>query len=113
MPDDVLVRACVAMDRMATTLANIMAMHTGVELRWDGDLKEWRADVVQPVVWFGESFLCGRVAGPWTVGPWTIDDGMVRLRASNGEWLWRLTDEWSSAAGVDGPLDLRKAVWPD
>lgn len=94
---------------ISVQIANLLAMHAGVTLSRHDD--GWHCDHVEPIVWFGDAFLStGRGLG---LGPWQIRGGYVRLHATNGEWLWKLTDDYRTESNCEGALTQRRGVWPD
>ncbi|WP_319456892.1 MULTISPECIES: hypothetical protein [unclassified Mycobacterium] len=94
---------------MTTTnvlIAQLVDMHPGVRLALTDD--GWRCDEASHEVWFGEPFLGNDLLGPWTFPP-----GYVRLAATNGTWVWRLTDEWCDGTSLDVPARRCRGLWPD
>lgn len=102
-------RTVVQIHSWATTIAQIMGMHTGVDLRYV-DHQRWECTQAAPEVWFAHIFL-GTLL--WAPEPWARTNGCVKLRVTNGLWIWKLTGETKVIEGVDGPLTMERGVWPD
>lgn len=101
-------RAAVAVQSMGVCLAQVMGMHPEVALEYTN--REWLCTRAAPVVWFGEPFLAAtRLHSPW----WARTGDYIKLTAANGSWVWKLTGETKAVEGIDGPLIMHRAVWPD
>lgn len=105
-------RANRSIGRMVVTVGQIMDMHPGIRLHLTDD--GWHCDEATPSVWFGTPFLWASTCDPLpAIEPWTITAKYVRLDALNGNWIWRLTDQFRDGTNADGQLRYRLGVWPD
>jgi hypothetical protein len=86
----------------------LMGMHPEVHLRYRD--RAWECTQAAPEVWFGGPMLELR---SFDGNPWSRDGDFVKLSATNGSWIWRLTGETIGGENIDGPLEMHRAVWPD
>jgi hypothetical protein len=87
-----------------------MGMHPEVHLRRVE--REWECTQAAPEVWFGQPFLSA-VPGRIETVPWHRAGDYIKLTASNGSWIWKLTGETATGLNIDGPFEICRAVWPD
>lgn len=107
MVETALTRAAATIQSMAVSMAQVMGMHPEVCLRYrPGGI--WECTQAAPEVWFGEPFLASRLDTPWR-----RSGDCVKLTASNGSWIWKLTADTTIGTNIDGPFTMRRAVWPD
>jgi len=107
-------RAHRSIGNMTTTMAQILGMHDGVELRWDPEAKTWHCEKAAPVIWF-DSVLFSLCSGP-TFGPWMVDGSPTRIKltTANGIWIWVPTGRYEFKDRIDGgPATRYEARWPD
>lgn len=95
------------MNNVTVTITQLMGMHPEVCLRFTN--RQWECTQAAPEVWFGEPFLSSQLSG----NPWSRAGDYVKLNAANGSWIWKLTNDTTTATNIDGMFEMRRAVWPD
>ena len=107
-------RAARSIHSMSVSVAQLLEMHKGVDLRWDPDEKAWHCAKVTPIVWFDQALLSTSTRPDY--GPWFVDGDKITLTALNGSWIWIKTGRQRDADLATSPeapgLQL-EARWPD
>ena len=104
-------RAARSIHKMSVSIAQLLEMHEGVDLRWDVDEKAWHCAKVSPIVWFDQTLLAMSMKPDY--GPWFIDGDKITLTALNGSWIWIKTGQQRDTTILEVPGLQLEARWPD
>lgn len=108
---DPLERTARAVHSLGVSVAQLLGMHEGVDLRWLPGDKDWYCERVAPVVWFDEALL-GVSTNP-DLTPWLVVGDKITLTAANGTWIWIKTGRQKRTPEEILPQTLHEARWPD
>lgn len=99
-------RLTAMMQNTSVSFAQLLGMHPEIHLRYVN--RQWECTQAAPEVWLGEPFLESR-----PIGPWNRFGDYIKLAATNGTWIWKLTGDTTTGTNIDGPFTMHRAVWPD